>query len=116
MTITCQQCGRTRSPNVGPGGRMPRGFNTCPECGHTNVSGYQSTAAHLDAALEHLRAIGHAHEADEPTRRHIEFAAAHLREAWIADDGQNAATPEQTHHAVAGFFRLQDKLTNQPTP
>ncbi len=71
-----------------------------------------TTAQHLDQALDHLRAIGHAHEADEPTRRHIEYAAAHIREAWIADDGQNARTPEATHKAVACFFRLQDKFAS----
>jgi len=69
-----------------------------------------TTAQHLDAALEHLRAIGHGHKADELTRRHIEFASAHIREAWIADDGQNALTPDLTHKAVTSFFRLQDKL------
>jgi hypothetical protein len=76
-----------------------------------------TTAEHLDAAIEHLRAIGHAHDAEELTRRHIEFASAHLREAWIADDGQNAATPEATHKAVAGFYRLNDKLAgHEPHP
>ncbi len=72
-----------------------------------------TTAQHLDAALEHLRAIGHGHEADALTRQHIEFAAARIREAWIADDGQNASTPEATHKAVAGFYRLEAKLLAQ---
>jgi|GEM_PF-3717997 len=66
-----------------------------------------TTAQHLDAALEHLRAIGHGHEADELTRRHIEYASAHIRQAWIANDGQLAATPEGTHKAVTGFFKLE---------
>jgi hypothetical protein len=66
-----------------------------------------TTAQHLDAALEHLRAIGHGHEADALTRAHIEFASAHIREAWIADDGQTASTPEATHQAVAQFYKLQ---------
>ena len=66
-----------------------------------------TTAQHLDAALEHLRAIGHAHDANEPTRQHIEYASAHLREAWIADDGQNATTPKATHKAVALFFKFE---------
>jgi hypothetical protein len=75
-----------------------------------------TTAQHLDAALEHLRAIGHAHEADEPTRQHIEFAAGHVRQAWIADDGQRATTPEETHKAVAGFYRLEAKLAAMTAP
>jgi hypothetical protein len=75
-----------------------------------------TTAEHLDAALEHLRAIGHGHEADELTRRHIEYASAHIREAWIADDGQNAVTPDLTHKAVTSFFRLQDKLEAMTAP
>ena len=73
-----------------------------------------STAEHLDAALEHLRAIGHGHTADDLTRRHVEFASAHIREAWIANDGQNATPPDLTHKAVASFFRLQDKLSQRP--
>ena len=75
-----------------------------------------TTAQHLDAALEHLRAIGHAHDANEPTRQHIEYASAHIRAAWIADNGQNAATPEATHKAVASFYRLNDKLNAMTAP
>jgi hypothetical protein len=75
-----------------------------------------TTAEHLDAAIAHLRAIGHGHEAEELTRRHIEYASAHLREAWISDDGQNAATPEATHKALAGFYRLNDKLAAMTAP
>ena len=66
-----------------------------------------TTAKHLDIALEHLRAIGHAHEADALTRKQVEFAAAHIRDAWIAHSGQNANTPEQTHAAVQKFFKLE---------
>lgn len=69
-----------------------------------------TTAQHLDAALDHLRAIGHGCQADALTRQHVEFASAHIREAWIADDGQNASTPADTHKAVAGFYRLQETL------
>ena len=76
-----------------------------------------TTAQHLDAALEHLRAIGHAHEAEELTRRHIEYASAHIRQAWIADDGQNAATPEATHKSVALFYKLAALAdANAPAP
>ena len=39
-----------------------------------------TTAERLDAALEHLKAIGHSHEASAEVRRHIEFASAHIRE------------------------------------
>lgn len=66
-----------------------------------------TTAEHLDAALDHLRAIGHGHAADALTREHVEYAAAHLREAWIANDGQTATTPDRTHQAVAQFYKLQ---------
>lgn len=69
-----------------------------------------TTAQHLDAALEHLRAIGHASDADAITRQHVEFASAHIREAWIADDGQTARTPEALHKSVASFYRLQAAL------
>ena len=75
-----------------------------------------TTAQRLDAALEHLRAIGHAHEADEPTRQHIEFAAGHVRQARIADDGQRATTPEETHKAVRAFFKLEALAKARTTP
>ena len=66
-----------------------------------------TTAEHIDAALDHLRAIGHSHAADALTREHVEYAAAHLREAWIANEGQTATTPDRTHQAVAQFYKLQ---------
>lgn len=69
-----------------------------------------TTAQHLDAALEHLHAIGHGCNAGPLTRQHVEFASAHIREAWIDDDGQHASTPAETHKAVAGFYRVQDAL------
>jgi hypothetical protein len=75
-----------------------------------------TTAQHIDAALEHLRAIGHSSGVDALTREHVEFASAHLREAWIADDGQNASTPAATHQAVAGFYRLQQLLAARAEP
>lgn len=77
-----------------------------------------TTAKHLDSALEHLRAIGHAHEADALTRKQVEFAAAHIRDAWIAHSGQNAPTPEQTHAAMQKFFKLERlaaAMATQPT-
>jgi hypothetical protein len=70
-----------------------------------------STAEHLDAALEHLRAIGHGCTAQPLTRQHIEFASAHIRQAWIDDDGQTADDPAKTHAAVAGFYRLQAHIS-----
>lgn len=69
-----------------------------------------NTAEHLDAALEHLRAIGHGCHAQPLTRQHIEFACAHIRQAWIDDDGQIAADPAKTHNAVAAFYRFKSQL------
>lgn len=74
-----------------------------------------TTAQHLDAALEHLRAIGHESAADALTRQHVEHAAAHIREAWLADDDQTARTPEDTSAAVSRFYRLQTALLAKAT-
>jgi hypothetical protein len=68
------------------------------------------THQHLDAALDHLRAIGHGHDARPLTRELVEHASALLREAWIDHDGQTARRPEEVHRAVAGFYRLQTAL------
>jgi transposase len=33
MTVTCNECGTAWSPNIQPGGRLPRGWWRCPnEC------------------------------------------------------------------------------------
>ena len=70
---------------------------------------------HIDNAVQHLREVGHMHGVNAAARMHLEFAAAHLRQAWIAEDGQHADTPEETYKAVAGFYRLQEELTAKQT-
>lgn len=74
-----------------------------------------TTAEHLDAALDHLRAIGHGHDADAATREHVEYAAAHIREAWLANDGQTETPPDRTHAAVAQFYKLQRFMAARAT-
>lgn len=66
-----------------------------------------NSLAGIDNAVEAVRAVAHGHGLEALTQQHLEYAAAHLRAAWIAEDGQRADRPEQVHEAVASFFRLQ---------
>jgi len=34
----CLDCGAVYTPNVLPGGRMPRDYKQCPQCGSTNTA------------------------------------------------------------------------------
>lgn len=69
---------------------------------------------HISTAIGHLRAVGHGHTADRLTRQHIEFAAAHLREALLVESGQSARTPGHLHKAVAGYYALDSRLFAVP--
>ena len=80
-----------------------------------NTTTSDTPAELLDGALTILKTIGHLHGVDVAVRQHIEFAAAHIRQAWIADDGQRAESPEDTHKAVAGFYRLQAFVITKAT-
>jgi len=34
----CLECGAVYTPNVLPGGRLPRDYKHCPQCGSTNTA------------------------------------------------------------------------------
>ena len=49
----------------------------------------------LDEAVDVLREVMHRGGVDSLARQHLNRAIAHIREAWIARDGQKARTPAQ---------------------
>ena len=64
----------------------------------------------INEALAVVREVARGHGLDDLTRKHLEFAGAHLRAAWIAEDGQRADSPEQVHAGVAKFYRMQEAM------
>jgi len=61
-----------------------------------------------------LREIGHTVPHTPETERLrwlVEFAGAFTREAWIAADGQDAATPDQVAQRCSQSMRLFQKLS-----
>jgi len=72
-----------------------------------------SVKTRIDEALAEIKAAAHGHGLDALTRQHLEFAGAHLRAAWIAEDGQTAETPAETHENVARFYRMQERLAGK---
>lgn len=53
----------------------------------------QTTLELIDRAQDAARAAAHACR-DETARRHFEYALALISEAWIAESGQEARSPE----------------------
>ncbi len=63
----------------------------------------------LDEALERLRGIGHAipHTPETANLRWlVEWAAAFVREAWIAADGQRSARPQDVAERMSQSQRM----------
>lgn len=69
-----------------------------------------TTTQEIDAAIKAVRSVAHGHGLHPETRKHLEHAAAHLREAWLFEDDQQGQTAKATSEAVLGFYRLQDAL------
>ena len=58
----------------------------------------------IDAALRELRQLIHTYpHADDYANSHLDRACAHLREAWIAADGQAARSVEQVVIDIIAF-------------
>lgn len=51
----------------------------------------------IDAAWQSAKVPCHRHDLDDRAREHLEYAIAHLNEAWRAQDGQAVRTPKQLH-------------------
>ena len=67
----------------------------------------------IDRARDAARAAAHACR-DETARRHFEYALALIGEAWIAESGQQARSPERITADVRCALDLFAALAPQP--
>lgn len=67
----------------------------------------------IDRAQDAARAAAHACR-DETARRHFEYALALIGEAWIAESGQQARSPEHITADVRCALDLFATLAPQP--
>lgn len=76
----------------------------------------------IDAATQNAREVLHRHGVDPLCRQHLDRAMAHLREAWIAEDGQKAETVESTikncefGEKLTAFVIQKDKESQDKLP
>ncbi len=69
----------------------------------------------IDHARDTAKAAAHACR-DETARRHFEYALALIGEAWIAESGQEARSPERITADVRSALDLFAAITAQPLP
>lgn len=76
----------------------------------------------IDSATQDVRQILHRHGIDPLCRDHLDRVMAHLHEAWIAQDGQNAETVDATvKHCLYGksmeaWILEKDQATDEVSP
>lgn len=74
----------------------------------------QTSLELIDRARDAAKAAAHTCH-DETARRHFEYALAHISEAWIAEDGQNARSPAQVIADLNWAINLFDSITPEPS-
>lgn len=84
-----------------------------PNLTHFSTAMNQPALELIDRARDTAKAAAHACR-DETARRHFEYALALIGEAWIAEDGQTARTPELLIFDVRSALDLFEALAPQP--
>jgi hypothetical protein len=75
----------------------------------------QTALDHIDNARAAAKRAAHSCH-DETARRHFEYALALIGEAWIAESGQQARSPERINADVRSALDLFAAVAARPLP